>query len=98
MAFAAARPETLISHNTEAADSIARHAADLLPAGVLQLDASSSPDVADIDETDLLFIDSQHTEARLRSELSKFAPRVRRYIVMHDTALHASRGEDGGRA
>lgn len=61
-----------------------------------ELHSVESPAVAEITETDLLFIDSQHTYERLRDELKKFAPRVSRYIVLHDTALHGFHGEDGG--
>jgi len=37
-----------------------------------------------IEPTDMLFIDSQHTEQQLREEL-RFALFVRRYLVFHDT-------------
>ena len=40
----------------------------------------------DINETDLLFIDSYHTYAHLTYELEKFSPKVRKFIAMHDTS------------
>lgn len=49
-----------------------------------------------VEETDLLFIDTRHTEARLSSELEAFAPKVRKYIVIHDTSFYGQKGEDGG--
>lgn len=50
-----------------------------------------------IEPCELLFIDStEHTAARLRAELDKFAPNVSRWIIIHDTKLHANNGEDGG--
>ena len=52
--------------------------------------------MAEIDETDLLFIHSLHTRDRLLEELAKFAPSVTRYIVLGGTAGNGSRGEDGG--
>ena len=39
----------------------------------------------DIEETDLLFIDTHHTYNQLTAELNKHASKVKRYIVMHDT-------------
>lgn len=39
----------------------------------------------DIEETDLLFIDSLHTYCHLTYELEKFAPKTRMFIAMHDT-------------
>jgi len=40
---------------------------------------------ADIEKTDLLFIDSFHTYDHLKQELSLHAHKVTKYIVMHDT-------------
>jgi hypothetical protein len=51
--------------------------------------------VSEIEETDLLFIDSLHTYKRMTFELETFAPKVKPYIVAYDTTLYSSRGEDG---
>lgn len=48
----------------------------------------------DIEETDLLFIDSLHTADHILKEL-KMAKRVRKYIVFHDTVLFGEVGQDG---
>jgi hypothetical protein len=50
----------------------------------------------EIDETDLLFIDTKHTAAQLYGELQRHAARVRRWIALHDTETFGERGEDGG--
>ena len=50
----------------------------------------------DIEETDMLFLDTKHTADRIKSELEKYAPLVRRYIVRHDTDVFGEKGEDGG--
>jgi hypothetical protein len=55
-----------------------------------------SSSVESVDETDLLFIHSEHTKRRLLDELGKFAPRVTHYIVLGGTAGNGQRGEDGG--
>jgi hypothetical protein len=52
---------------------------------------------ADIEETDLLFIDTQHDYEQLREELRRHAPRVRKYLVLHDTTTFGERGETEGR-
>lgn len=57
--------------------------------------SSDGVDEKDIEETDLLFIDSEHTGKRLRNELNKFGPKVRRFIIMHDTRTYGNKGEDG---
>jgi glycosyltransferase involved in cell wall biosynthesis len=61
----------------------------------LTLSFRESMDVDTIDETDLLFIDSQHTGQRMSRELAKFGPKVRKYIVLHDTNIYGIKGEDG---
>lgn len=48
----------------------------------------------EIEETDLLFIDTIHTAPRLWTELQKYHAKVRRWIVLHDTHLHGEFGED----
>jgi cephalosporin hydroxylase len=56
----------------------------------------SSLDAHDMEETDLLLIDSLHTYAHAKAELDMHHRRVRRYIVFHDTETFGQRGEDGG--
>lgn len=50
----------------------------------------------EIEETDLLFIDTLHTYNQLRHELHLHARKARRYIVLHDTTTFAERGEIDG--
>lgn len=47
----------------------------------------------DIDSTDMLFIDTWHAYDQLSEELSRNAPKVSRYIVMHDTVTFGLEGE-----
>jgi len=46
-------------------------------------------------EHDLLFIDTRHTYNRARAELQVYAPHIKKYIVMHDTAASGLKGDDG---
>jgi len=48
----------------------------------------------DIEETDLLFIDTLHTYTQLSQELLKHACKVKKYIVLHDTETFGSRDEN----
>lgn len=48
---------------------------------------------AEIEPTDLLFIDSYHVYDQIKVEL-KQAPKVKKYIAMHDTAICGTMGED----
>ena len=49
----------------------------------------------EIEETDLLFIDTSHSYRALREELRLHAPKVRNHLVLHDTTTFADHGEDG---
>ncbi len=53
------------------------------------------PQVPEIEETDLLFVDTYHNGARARLELQEAAKKVRKFIVYHDTQVHGEKGDDG---
>ena len=44
----------------------------------------------EIDETDMLFIDTDHTYAQLSGELALHADKVRKYLAFHDTVYHCN--------
>ncbi len=97
-AFAAARPKKIVSYNIDASKEM-DHLVSLAKEEGIEVvhDRSASPDVATIEATDMLFIDSTaHNAKRLNEELKKYVPAVSRYIVFHDTALHGNKGDDGG--
>jgi hypothetical protein len=45
------------------------------------------------EDVDLAFIDTWHVYGQLKRELARFAPRTRKYIIMHDTTIDEIRGE-----
>jgi hypothetical protein len=47
----------------------------------------------EIEETDLLFIDTWHSYKQLTSELKLHAPKVKKYICLHDTTSYANHDE-----
>ena len=47
----------------------------------------------DIEETDLLFIDTYHTYNQLTKELNKHSSKVKKYIVLHDTVTYGTSDE-----
>ncbi len=49
----------------------------------------------EIEETDVLFIDTLHTYPQLKAELERHHAKVRKTIVLHDTETFGLRGEDG---
>ena len=44
-------------------------------------------------DVDLTFIDTWHVYGQLKRELARFAPRTKKYIIMHDTEIDAIKGE-----
>lgn len=50
----------------------------------------------DIDECDLLFIDTKHNAAQLAGELARHAAKVTHWIALHDTQIYGEHGDDGG--
>jgi glycosyl transferase family 2 len=51
---------------------------------------------AEIQETDLLFIDTFHVYEQIKQELARHAHKVRKYLVFHDTTTFGETGEVGG--
>ena len=47
----------------------------------------------EIEETDLLFIDTWHVYQQLIVELNKHGNKVKKYIIMHDTTIFGDVGE-----
>ncbi len=94
-AFLCANPERLISYDLvlDSIVSLAFEEAkalgkkyDYIQANVLEIW---------IEKTDLLFIDTFHTEKQIVKELKLHADRVGRYIIFHDVETYGWNGEDG---
>ncbi len=47
----------------------------------------------EIEETDLLFLDTWHSYKQLKAELEKHSSKARKYIICHDTTTYASTDE-----
>lgn len=45
------------------------------------------------EDVDLTFIDTWHVYGQLKRELARFAPRTKKYIIMHDTTVDEWAGE-----
>ena len=86
VSFLAARPEVLVSYDIkkqEIVNQIEKLAGEEHLRFIFKLDDSRT---ATIDETDLLYIDSDHTYEQLKIELFRHGDKSRKYIVLHDTA------------
>lgn len=101
VALAHARPRVLKCYDPNPHDMVRADVAEvarLAEAAGIHFAQSTENDLAiTIEETDLLFIDTIHTHAQLSAELTRHAPNVRKYILMHDTETFSEAGEDGSR-
>lgn len=85
--------EHVNSYNAEI-DPVLTRLVDLFPARLDLTNFKLDGPLPDIQDTDLLFLDTIGTAPRLYSELQKYHSQVSRYIVVHDTQLYRDRGED----
>jgi len=99
-AFLAARPEKLISVDL---DNPEKHGTDLqsVYTAAKEIDVNfqfiEGDDLKlELEETDLMFIDTYHEYSHLIKELTQLSNKVRKYIILHDTVIFGAIGEDGG--
>lgn len=95
-AFLAARPKRMVSYDIEYNGNVEGAKKESAKAGVDFEFRQENTLHADIEETDLLFIDTMHTYSQLINELNRHAGKVRKYIAIHDTESFGEKGEDGG--
>lgn len=92
-AFLATQPKKLVSYDLGRYPEvdIAKELAD--KAGLVWEFHQKDVLQVDIEETDLLFIDTFHTATQLERELKLHAHKARKYIVLHDTTTYWEVGE-----
>ena len=95
-AFLCARPDRLRTYDTRTPGNLSLLQAAARIAGLdfefVQHDCLQ----AEIEPTDLLFIDTYHTYEQTQAELRRHADKVRTYIVLHDTTTFGALGEGEG--
>lgn len=87
-AFAASRPKKLICLDINKTDSAVEFCDLCQRENInLQFDVADSTRY-DLEQVDLLFIDTLHTYSQLKKELELHNFKVNRYIVLHDTVTY----------
>ncbi len=103
IALLAAQPKTFVAWDIDPASILSERAAllhSLRGKTNFQPRVGSTLEI-EIEETDLLLIDSLHTYAQLHAELYRHGmndqrvSKVRKYLCFHDTVSFGSKGEDG---
>jgi beta-1,4-mannosyl-glycoprotein beta-1,4-N-acetylglucosaminyltransferase len=95
-AFLSAKPKRLVAYDLERYETIGVLEAAAKEIGVDFHFYEQDVLAADIEETDLLFIDTWHVGEQMTAELERHAPKVRKLLVMHDTETFAEFGETAG--
>jgi len=93
-AFLEASPKRLVSIDINPCpiNDAAKAASD---AGIdFEFIQASTLDI-EIEETDLLFIDTWHVYQQLKQEFKLHCDKARKYIILHDTTTFGERGESG---
>lgn len=90
VALLAGRPKRMVSHTTNAVQFAPK-------ANGTEFETRETDSLtADIEPTDLLFLDTRHTAARTYAELLRHSPKVKRWIALHGTETFGLKGDDGG--
>lgn len=97
-AWLAARPKKVRSYDIDG-DFFLKHRDATYRRAAAEVGADFEYIVADvltldIEETDLLFIDTWHVYDQLKKELDRHAGKAKKYIVLHDTETFGTYGED----
>lgn len=92
VALLAGQPKTLVSYQRES-DPVLPRLAALVPADQYVQQSPDAFGLPKIAKTDVLFIDDVHTADRLWTQLEKYAPLVRRRIVMRGTGAFGEKAE-----
>jgi beta-1,4-mannosyl-glycoprotein beta-1,4-N-acetylglucosaminyltransferase len=95
-AFIYARPERLIAYDLERGENIPTLERAAAEHGVNFSFRQEDVLKVDLEETDMLFIDTWHVETQMRQELARHADKARLYLVLHDTVSFGHGGETAG--
>lgn len=91
IALMAARPAKFISYDPQYNDKIDYLKLIAEESGVNFHFKQEAP--TEIEETDLLFIDTNHHQEQCEVELRQFAPLARKYLIFHDTTYFWEKGQ-----
>lgn len=92
--FLMGKPKRFITYDIKLDDILAREYKEMVKNDTNFVAIETDTAKITIEPTDLLYIDSLHTYTHLKKELSLHADKVKKWIMMHDTATYGSRGED----
>lgn len=94
-AFLATLPTRMVSYDIEYNGNIEEAKDEAKKAGISFDYVLQDVLLANIESTDLLYIDTKHTYKQLKEELNLHSRKVEKFILIHDTVTFGKIGEDG---
>ena len=94
-AFLSSNPRKMISYDIETHPNVRSLIAEAKDAGIDFTYIEADTREVSIEETDLLFLDTEHSYNQLKAELTLHADKAKKYIILHDTVTFASPRSDG---
>jgi cephalosporin hydroxylase len=93
-AFLAANPNKMVSYDLVKHDNVNVFEREAKASNIDFTFIVANTTKIKIEETDLLFLDTDHTYEQVKAELKLHAPRTRKYVIFHDTVTFGTRGMD----
>lgn len=97
LAWVKARPKRLVCYDIKDCDCVPEIQSACSECGILFKFIKADSRNVNIEMTDLLFVDTFHSDEQLSIELRWHHRRVLKWIILHDTESFGEKGEDGKR-
>ena len=93
-AFLMGQPKKLVTYDVVIPESSKKRLTELRGNTFVEFHQANTLEV-EIEETDLLFIDTLHTYSQLKRELFMHGNKARKYLAFHDIETFGKKSEDG---
>lgn len=95
-AFLASQPKKMISYDWGTHPNVSILIQDAKEANIDFTFIEADTTQIEIEETDLLFLDTNHTYDQVKAELALHSNKVKKYIIFHDTVTFGEKGNIPG--
>ena len=94
-AFLASNPKKMVSYDYVTHPNVKTLIEDAKSANIDFIYIEADTKEIEIEPTDLLFLDTEHSYDQVKKELELHSSKVKKYIVFHDTVTFATKGPGG---
>tara|TARA_B110000459_G_C16602449_1_gene491797 strand:+ start:703 stop:1245 length:543 start_codon:yes stop_codon:yes gene_type:complete len=96
-AFLSSNPKKMVSYDFDTHPNVKILIEDAKNAGIDFTYIKADTGKIEIEPTDLLFLDTEHSYDQVKKELELHSNKVKKYIIFHDTVTFGSKGQNGKR-